>query len=293
MRTASASALLSGVVDYAGLFPPAALTMADAVAEYRAAAGGPEAWMLGRFVVPAARLDELAAVLSESRGDGWRVSAIVRDGELADAEAVRRFNDAADAHGARVDSIEGKPTAIEHVDWLARTFPKAFEIYVEVAPGPHVGSWFTRIAVHGLRAKVRTGGVTADAFPSPRALAELLDTAVRHHIRLKATAGLHHAVRGSYRLTYAPDSASAPMYGYLNVLLAMTALASGASVAETEALLQSTEADALTFEADVVRWGTREFPASALARVRAGGLVSFGSCSFREPAGEFVALAAR
>lgn len=301
MRTASASALLSGVVDYAGLFPPAALTMADAVAEYRAAAAGDDAWMLGRFVVPAARLDELAAALAEHRGQpstpvangAWRVSAIVRDGELADAEAVQRFNDATGAHGARVDSIEGKPTAIEHVDWLACTFPKTFEIYVEVAPGPHVRSWFARLAVHGLRAKVRTGGVTADAFPSPRALAELLDTAVHHNITLKATAGLHHAVRGSYRLTYAPDSASAPMYGYLNVLLAMTALASGASIAEAEALLQSTDADRLTFTADAVRWGAREFPAALLARVRAGGLVSFGSCSFREPAGEFVALAAR
>lgn len=293
MRTASASALLSGVVDYAGLFPPAALAMAEAVAEYRAALAGPEAWMLGRFVVPAARLDELAAVLSETRGEGWRISAIVRDGQSDDAEAVRRFNDGTARHGGRVDSIECKPTAIEHVEWLARTYPPGFEIYVEVAPGSDVASWFARIAAHGFRAKVRTGGVTADAFPSPRALAELLDTAVRHDITLKATAGLHHAVRGSYRLTYAPDSASAPMYGYLNVLLATTALASGASVDDAETLLQSTEAEGLTFAADAVRWGAREFPAAVMARVRAGSLVSFGSCSFREPAGEFVALAAR
>lgn len=293
MRTASARALLSGVVDFAGLFPPAALSMAAAVAEYRAAGAGAEAWMLGRFVVPAARLDELGAALSETRGDDWRVSAIVRDGQAEDVEAVRRFNEAVGLHGARVDSVECKPSAIDHVDWLAATFPKTFEIYVEVAPGPDVKSWFEHIAVHGLRAKVRTGGVTADAFPAPRALAELLATAVAHGITLKATAGLHHAVRGAYRLTYEPDSASAPMYGYLNVLLAMTALASGASVAEAEALLQSTEADRLTFEADAVRWGAREFPAAVMAGVRAGGLVSFGSCSFREPAGEFIALAAR
>ena len=53
MLPASATALLTGVVDYAGLFPPAALAMADAVAEYHAARADGHAWMLGRFVVPA------------------------------------------------------------------------------------------------------------------------------------------------------------------------------------------------------------------------------------------------
>ena len=53
--------LLVGLVDFAGLFPPAALPMSDAVrqfAEYRA---GPTAVSLGRFVVPVGRLGELAA----------------------------------------------------------------------------------------------------------------------------------------------------------------------------------------------------------------------------------------
>ena len=54
MLSPSARALLGGVVDYAGLFPPAALSMADAVAEYAAAQRGADAWMLGRFVLPAA-----------------------------------------------------------------------------------------------------------------------------------------------------------------------------------------------------------------------------------------------
>ena len=57
--TRLARALLAGLVDYAGLFPPAALDMEAAVAEYARRRRAPEAWMLGRFVAPAARLVEL------------------------------------------------------------------------------------------------------------------------------------------------------------------------------------------------------------------------------------------
>lgn len=293
MRTASANALLSGVVDYAGLFPPAALDMRVAVHEYRAAAAGPDAWMLGRFVIPASRLEELAALLRETPGSDWRVSAIVRADQPADAAAIDAFNGEALRLGMRVDCIECKPATLDGIDALARTFADDFEIYVEIAPGPSADAWFARVAARGLRAKVRTGGVTPDAFLEPPELASLLAGAVRSRVPLKATAGLHHAVRGAYRLTYAPDSASAPMYGYLNVLLATAALEAGASAAEAEALLQAADPASLVFGADAVRWNGAAFPLSALHVLRRRGLVSFGSCSFREPASEFAALSAR
>src|SRR5262245_52201803 len=56
---ASLRALLSGVIDYAGLFPPAKLPMTEAVANYLRYRESEEAWMLGRFVCPAARLKEI------------------------------------------------------------------------------------------------------------------------------------------------------------------------------------------------------------------------------------------
>jgi hypothetical protein len=58
---ASVRALLSGIVDYAGLFPPAKLPMDEAVRNYLRYRTEPESWMLGRFICPAARLGELAA----------------------------------------------------------------------------------------------------------------------------------------------------------------------------------------------------------------------------------------
>ena len=52
-------ALLSEIVDYAGLFPPAQLPLEKAVREYAAHLGEEKAWMLGRFIIPAQRLEEL------------------------------------------------------------------------------------------------------------------------------------------------------------------------------------------------------------------------------------------
>ena len=52
--------LLTGLVDYAGLFPPAELAMAQAVEKYASYRKGAHTWMLGRFVLPVPRLEEFA-----------------------------------------------------------------------------------------------------------------------------------------------------------------------------------------------------------------------------------------
>jgi hypothetical protein len=54
----SMRALLSRLIDYAGLFPPAKLDMATTISNYARYREGDDAWMLGRLIVPASRLDE-------------------------------------------------------------------------------------------------------------------------------------------------------------------------------------------------------------------------------------------
>jgi hypothetical protein len=287
----SARALLGEVVDYAGLFPPAALSMVDAVAAYAEALDGPEAWMLGRFVLPATQLEAFAAARAGVASPRtWRLSAIVRDQSSDDQAAIAAFNAGTGHHRALVDSVEGKPLSLAGVDWFADTFAGPFAVFVEVPAGDESAAWLARVAARGVKAKVRTGGLTADAFPSPAALVSFLEAAVRLRVPFKATAGLHHAVRGSYRLTYAADADAAPMYGYLNVLLATAALAAGQPGPIAEALLRETSTGTLSFAAGAVRWGTLEFPIAVLRETRAALLGSFGSCSFREPVDELHAL---
>lgn len=72
--------LLENLIDYAGLFPPAELTMAEAVRNYAAYRHSEHNWMLGRFIVPASRLQEF----EQAAASCWP-----RDGEETWMEAFR------------------------------------------------------------------------------------------------------------------------------------------------------------------------------------------------------------
>ena len=76
------------------------------------------------------------------------------------------------------------------------------------------------LSAAGARAKVRTGGVTEGAFPASHALARFIQSCADAGVPFKATAGLHHPLRGEYRLTYEPGSPHGMMFGFLNVFLA-------------------------------------------------------------------------
>jgi len=289
MPAASARALMAGAVDYAGLFPPAQLPLADALVEYRRALVGADAWMLGRFIVPAVQLPALADAVGRdaSDGKGWNVSAIVREHMDEDAAAVQAFNQRAANQHVRVDTIECRPSSSDSITWLAKTFSPAFTVHVEVGVGPTAPDDLRVVARHQLRAKVRTGGLAPDAFPAPASLVAFIESARDVGVPFKATAGLHHAMRGTYPLSGEIGAASATMHGFVNVMLATATIGERLPTATAAALLTRTDHSALVFDDERVRWGDVELSIDAIGRMREAQCVSFGSCSFREPADEY------
>ena len=292
----AARALLTNIVDYAGLFPPAGLGMADAVKNYAEYLGGPDGWMLGRFVVPASRLDEFEAAavryLPARPAQPWLLSALGGDDLKEDVRRIGEFNcrHAADGAGAAsVDAIElraGSATAID--DALSR-MPAWLRPYVELPLDEQLEALVGRIAERKGRAKVRTGGVTADAFPRPDDLLRFVRACVAAAVPFKATAGLHHPLRGSYRLTYDADASAGTMYGFLNVFLTTALIRSGASDGEARALLTESSAESFSVDRDAITWRGHRFTVEALTATRAQ-IISFGSCSFREPVDEAARL---
>ena len=289
MLPASARALMAGAVDYAGLFPPAQLPLANALAEYRRALAGADAWMLGRFIVPAVQLPALAdAVVRDAHdGGGWTVSAIVREHMDEDAAAVQAFNQRAAHLHVRVDTIECRPSSSASITWLAKTFSPAFTVHVEVGVGPTAPDDLRVVARHQLRAKVRTGGLAPDAFPAPASLVAFIESARAAGVPFKATAGLHHAMRGAYPLSDEIGAQSATMHGFVNVMLATATVGERLATTTAAALLTRTDRSALVFDDERVRWGDVELSTEAIGRMREAQCVSFGSCSFREPADEY------
>ena len=312
--------LLLGVVDHAGLFPPAALAMAPAVRRHAAYRGGAAAWMLGRFVVPAARLDELAEAVAAlpaadaAAGGTWRLSALAAGAaELARIDAFNARHAVRDATGSAtrdaasgdgvalvVDMVELKAADAAGVREIARAVaahagaPWAAEAYVEVPLDADPAPLAAAARDGGVRLKARTGGVTAEAFPAPAALLRFLAACAARDVPAKATAGLHHALRGEHPLTYEPGCARGTMFGFLNVLLAAAFLRAGADPAALLALLEERDPASLAADDAGVSWrgpaGVLRADGAALAAPRARGVASFGSCSFEEPVTELRAL---
>lgn len=294
MTAASARALLSGLVDYAGLFPPAALGMDAAVAEYARWRRSPQAFMLGRFVVPAARLVELGQVadadLPEAgTGEPWRLSALVGGDADADAALVASF-DSAHAGRAVVDTVELKAASPAHADEALAALPAGLTAFVEIPLAEPLDAMLATLKRRSARAKIRTGGVVPEAIPDPTDVARFIAACAAADVPWKATAGLHHPVRAEHALSYETASPRAVMHGFLNVFAAAVFARAGASLSELEALLREQDAQAFRFDDEGLRWRHLQATTSAVAATRRDFAGSFGSCSFAEPVADLRAL---
>jgi hypothetical protein len=283
--------LLAELIDYAGLFPPAALGMAEAVAQYAAHRGGPDAWMLGRFITPAARLDEFEEAARkhlpfDSDAVPWKVSALGGTDLAPHLTLINDFNRRHTLYGDEgrvfVDTLEIKAVSVEEVEQVMKKMHPTLSVYIEIPLAENPQTLIQAIAREGVRAKVRSGGVTPEAFPTSSDLAAFMAACARSGVAFKATAGLHHAVRSVHRLTYEPDSPFGLMHGFLNVLLAATSTSAGKGEESAIDLLEETSADEFRFDDEGVTWRGLGFKNEQLARAREL-MVAFGSCSFEQP----------
>lgn len=279
--TTSLQSLLTSAVDYAGLFPPAELPLEQAVRNYATYRTGANSWMLGNFVIAAARLDELRARAPQS----FSVSALVGP-KLAEELVTIQQMQATSA--LTVDWIEAKVSHADQIKAIRQRVPRKIGIYFEV-PVAQLDLLATVKEVDS-RAKIRTGGVTAEAIPPARAVAQFIDACHTQRIPFKATAGLHHALRSEQKLTYQPDSPTATMYGFLNVMIAATFAGVGVSLEELVEILEERDPKAFSFEDDGITWRFYRMSNQQIREARKQ-FVSFGSCSFTEPLEELHTLA--
>jgi len=256
------TALFAGLIDYAGLFPPAALDMPAAVRQYVSYARGRYCWMLERFIVPVARLGEMrqaAAALGGS--DDWKLSVLARPGDPLPPE---------------IDSVEMKMERAEDIRRISGSLPalRYFEIPIGADPREFVAA----LEETGSRAKVRTGGATPETYPGVPELARFLCACAEARVPFKATAGLHHPVR------------SGAKHGFVNLFLAAALAYHGGSREDVTATLEETSAEAFHWEAEGVGWGEHRMTAFEIAAARERFAIAFGSCSFEEPLADLQSL---
>jgi hypothetical protein len=299
-------AAFTQLIDYAGLFPPAKLDLAPALAEYSAARGGQFAWMLGSFIVPASRIPEL--LQARTFEVPLRLSVIVDAGTdsrtwlarvqqmLAALAEVR-----AGEPSVRMETLEAAlpplSTQRETYDAAIGQFAAACKqaglsdlpAYVEI---PRDERWKDELesalfglSRHGLRAKLRCGGVTPEAFPTPDEVAAFICAALQqHNVPMKATAGLHHPIRRPDPLT------GATMHGFLNVLAAAAFARKGMPPEGVRAVVACEDPNHFRFGPSGLDWKGAHLDVADLQATRGSGFISYGSCSFSEPTSDLQSL---
>ncbi len=285
--------LLSSTLDYAGLFPPAKLDMLPTVTNYARSRSGTDAWFLGRLVVPVARFEEfdrvaerlLPIVSGPTDDDAWSITALTAAAGdaafAADLDAIDRFNERHAEEGAgsvMVDTIEVKASSASAIDAALDLMPDDLFPYFEVPIDQDPRGMIAALAGLDAGAKIRTGGVTADAHPSVEQVARFIVACARAEVPFKATAGLHHPLRHDAK------DLGCKQHGFLNVFVgACLALTGRVDEAALAHLLAEESASAFRIANEGIVWRDVRLSVGEIRHARDAFVHAFGSCSFDEP----------
>ncbi len=289
----SVRALLTGAIDYAGLFPPSQLTMSEAVLNYATYRNSNYAWMLGRFVVTAARLDEFyesaADFIQRDEHDRWHIAVVSGEDIVETLKQVEFFNL---RHGdqAICDVLEVRATSVSKIENTVNGLRSGTTAYFEIPAGESMPDLIAALAARGQRAKIRTGGITPEAFPTPGQIVQFVRSCLAANVPFKATAGLHHPLRCFRPLTYEEGSVMGRMHGFLNLFLMTGFAREGYRANVLEDVMEEEFDEVFSFEPQAVTWRDFSLNVAQIESLRQKGIQSFGSCSFDEPVADLQKL---
>ncbi len=301
MPSASLRALLDQVIDYAGMFPPCSLALEPALRNHASYVRSPEAWMLNGFVLPVEQFHPTRQFLSEFDPlHPLRVAAL--GPKTANANALLDALHVVDAAIRSFSKYDVDLVSVSHLEMFlpenvdlaslekARAIVGDLPLFWE-APPQRAEQTITLLAEHNsdeetatFGYKLRTGGVTADAFPSSAEIARALVRPATHQLPIKFTAGLHHPIR-QFR-----DEVKTKMHGFLNVLgAAVLAAEHQWDADQTAIMLEDEDPRSFSFTDDFFAWRDWKIDTERL-QSRRRFVRSFGSCSFDEPREDLRAL---
>jgi len=294
MRAASLRVLLTHAIDYAGMFPPCSLGLEPALKNQAEYVQSSDAWMLGAFVLPIQQFDATGQLLSQFDAQHpLRVAAL--GPKTARADAFLEALDDADAAIRSLSRHNVDLISMSHLEMLmpdkvdvaslkeAKSILGDLPVFWE-APPDRAEQTIALLAEVNSDAdsatfgyKLRTGGVTADAFPTSLQMAKALVTPATHQLPIKFTAGLHHPLR-QYR-----EEVQTKMHGFLNVFgAAVLAAEHRWDANQTAIMLEDENVGSFSFTDDFFAWREWRIDIKRL-QYRRRFVVSFGSCSFDEP----------
>jgi hypothetical protein len=302
-------AALRSLIDYAGLLPPGALTMAEATKHYREARDGPHGFVLGRFEVEAGRLETLAGELTATMRAGaraWPLSVLL-DGNLATAVSLAQSFTGHVGTAARIEMTDvraprvvadGRP--VEQAAELLQSIVTAATAADPFAPAfvelPIVDGWevglrhavaaVAEVAPGGGRvgASLRTGDADAASLASVEQVAVFIVACTEVGLPYKIAAGPTRAMR------HHDSRLDATRHGFLNLLAAAALADAGAGRDVVEAVLAETDGAELRLTASSLRWRRHRVGVGALKTMRATRLISIAGADVEQSVADLLAL---
>ena len=316
---------LRGIIDYAGLFPPASLSLEQSLANYLEYMDSEQAWMLSSIVIPSSRLPELDDLAGQIPDESpVPLSLLGRQVDTLDAfmdqfsSEVAHTKQLHQKHEGKFStpkmelklptgvSASGRKSTLKEILTQIRyllnkdsKLPRA--VFMEVPFDDYWQESSRRLievladdnVLYGsstpelqLAYKLRTGGVEAWMVPSTDQVHWALKTARELGVGMKFTAGLHHPVRN------VDPHANTTVFGFMNVFIAgMMAYAHDIGDDMITSILEENDPGAFHFSDDGIAY--KESPIISLEdilQLRRAALCSFGSCSFREPVEDLKSL---
>jgi hypothetical protein len=230
MRSADAG-LFAGWVNDAGLFPPAALTITQAVANF---ARHRVSWydeVLANFV---SIDDRLVKVDSWADRLGMRpldVTVVVPAGLDALPHALETLHRCSRLRLRAIELPIGASPILIGARAAAELAEHGVTLYVEVPSGHLSERRIHQLRIHGMRLKIRGGGSSIDSFNSEDQLALTIINCAAEQLPFTCVTGVSRAVR------HRDLSTLLQRHGYLNIALATLAAVNTGSHAAVRDLL--------------------------------------------------------
>ncbi|MCX7877289.1 MAG: hypothetical protein N2510_01460 [Ignavibacteria bacterium] len=299
------------LIDYAGMFPPASLSLTDAVNNYTEYLNGKYSWMLNRFIVPAKSLKEFQA--KDSMQDGYNLSVILSGGSTEsefrksiqnDIKLLADFKNS--VQDIKISSLEALLPSdliidekrddlldflIDISSELERGLNDEIPLFLEAGINDGYEGIILNVteAIASLNKsygfKLRTGGLKPENIPSPAVIAYAILSSIEFGIPMKCTAGLHHPVRN-----YDKDLKTI-VHGFFNVFISgIMAYALNISEEEIVSIINEEDVNEFQFTENYLKWKDYEVTLQHIREGRENLMVSFGSCSFTEPVEDLIKL---
>lgn len=275
---------MNSIMDYAGLFPPAELSLEKSISNYNHYLKSSENWMLSKFIIPAGILNQIPPLLKlEKVSDKFSFSVIISDSEK-DLENIIKFKKSFSK--IEIGALEVKPqmrleSLLNNIQFIRNEINNDINIFIESSINPDNTLIEELVKLRNqdinIGYKLRTGGITQDAFPSPDIIASVIKSCAEKRIPFKATAGLHHP------FTRFDSSVNTKMYGFVNIFAAGL-FAVKFLLNETDLIKIITDENPhnFLFENNLI-WRDYEISSGDISEIRRKYFISFGSCSFDEP----------